>query len=349
MSAAYHLDWVTDQLAVGHAPMSQTHFDQLKEQGIDAIVNLCGEFCDLHEVEAEQGFEVYYLPLPDEEAPDLAELERALEWLDEAIYLGKKVLIHCRHGIGRTGTVLNAYLLRRGMGHKLAGRKLKNLRSKPANFDQWWMVRRYGRRSGRLTIREPSLEAGHMVDLAPFFVDYEALAEHAEAEVRRAGVEDFCGLDHARCCATPIRVCLLEAVYLTQHINLLLSREDRLAAIERAAEAAAREREAADAVDADGSAELCLSDAGATCPLLEDGQCSVFDHRPLQCRTYGIGAERGAALWETLSPALSKVSEDLFFAFASFLPDHGLPTFSLPDVVSGRYVQTCFHAMFRRK
>ena len=121
---AYPLTWVTDHLAVGGAPMTYEQLDSLKEQGITAILNLCAEFCDLHDIEAAAGFEVYYLPVPDEEAPDLPALEKALAWLDEAIYLGKKVLIHCRHGIGRTGTVLNAYLLRRGLGHKLAARVL---------------------------------------------------------------------------------------------------------------------------------------------------------------------------------------------------------------------------------
>jgi hypothetical protein len=324
--------------------MSQSHFDQLKELGIDAIINLCGEYCDLHEIEADQGFDVYYLPLPDEEAPNLAELEKALEWMDEAIYLGKKVLIHCRHGIGRTGTVLNAYLLRRGLGHRLAGRTLKRLKSKPANFDQWWTVRKYGRRSGRLTIREPSLEVGHMVDLAPYFMDYEALTEHAESVVLAEGGGGSCGLDHSRCCTTPIKITLIEAVYLTQHINLILNREQRLAAIERAAEASQQERAAA-AQQPDR--DLCLTDAGIVCPLLVEGQCLVYDYRPLQCRTHGLDAAAAAKLWDTLAPALCKVSADLFFAFASFLPDNGLPTFSLSDVVSGRYVQTCFHAMFR--
>ena len=147
----------------------------LHEQGITAILNLCAEFCDLRDIETAAGFEVRYLPIQDEKAPDLAALEGALAWLDEAVYLGKKVLIHCRYGIGRTGTVLNAYLLRRGLGHKLAARVLSPLRAKPASFDQWWTVRRYGKAAGKLTIREPRLEAGHLVDLAPFLTDYAGL------------------------------------------------------------------------------------------------------------------------------------------------------------------------------
>nr|MDA3785898.1 dual specificity protein phosphatase family protein [Deltaproteobacteria bacterium] len=117
---SYELTGCRKSLAVGYAPMSYAELEAIEQQGIDAIVNLCGEFCDLHEIEEKSGFEVYFLPIPDENAPDMAEMEKALEWLDEALYLGKKVLVHCRHGIGRTGTFVSAYLIRRGLGLKVA-------------------------------------------------------------------------------------------------------------------------------------------------------------------------------------------------------------------------------------
>ncbi|MGQ9811918.1 MAG: hypothetical protein ACUVQ2_00660 [Dissulfurimicrobium sp.] len=43
--------------------MSYEELDSLKRQGINAIINLCAEFCDLHEIEEQAGFEVYYLPV----------------------------------------------------------------------------------------------------------------------------------------------------------------------------------------------------------------------------------------------------------------------------------------------
>ena len=71
--------------------MSYEDLDLIRAAGIDAIVNLCGEFCDLHEIEENSGFEVYYLPVPDESAPDMADIQEALAWLDEAIYLGNTI------------------------------------------------------------------------------------------------------------------------------------------------------------------------------------------------------------------------------------------------------------------
>lgn len=346
----YQMTWVTGQLAVGHAPMSHTQLDSIAEQGIDAILNLCGEFCDLHDIEQKAGFEVHFLPLADEEAPELLELEKALAWLDEAIYLGKKVLIHCRHGIGRTGTVLNAYLLRRGLGHKLAGRALKKVKSKPSNFVQWRTVRKYGKQSGRLTVREPSLEFKHLVDLSPFFNDYDALVQRVDDLTTLGGGVPACGRDHDRCCRTPVRLTLAEAVHLSHRINLELTQEARLAVIEQAVQTAQAERLVAqDLGEAGESHEYCLSGAGAICPLLKNQTCILFEHRPLQCRAFGLDVSEDGELWDTLlSPALEKISLEMWFAYTSSMADSELPFFSLPDVVSGKFMETIFKYMMEQ-
>ena len=49
----YQLTWITDNLAVGHAPMSYAELDQIRAQWIDAIVSRCVEFCDLRQIEHE--------------------------------------------------------------------------------------------------------------------------------------------------------------------------------------------------------------------------------------------------------------------------------------------------------
>ncbi|WP_041720442.1 protein-tyrosine phosphatase family protein [Pseudodesulfovibrio piezophilus] len=348
-SAAYEVTWVTDQLGVGHAPMSYPQLEAIRAEGVDAILNLCGEFCDLHDIETGAGFEVHYLPLADEEAPGLIELEKALEWLDEAIYLGKKVLIHCRHGIGRTGTVLNAYLLRRGLGHKMAGKALKKLKSKPANFVQWRTVRKYGKQSGQLRVREPSLEFKRLVDLSPFFNDYEEVVQRVEERAGKNGGGEACGLDHDQCCRTPVRVSLVEAVHISHRINTELTCEQRLSVIERAVETAQAERRAASAIGVDGeNLEYCLSEVGAVCPLLRKRQCMLFEYRPIQCRAFGQDQSLDGELWSTLlTPALEKISSEIWFAYTGSMAG-SLPLFSFPDVVSGKFMEMIFKLMMEQ-
>ncbi|MCJ2163488.1 MULTISPECIES: dual specificity protein phosphatase family protein [unclassified Pseudodesulfovibrio] len=345
---AYKVIWVTDQLGVGHAPMSHPQLNAIRAQGVDAILNLCGEFCDLHDIEKDAGFEVHYLPLEDEEAPGLIELEKTLAWLDEAIYLGKKVLIHCRHGIGRTGTVLNAYLLRRGLGHKLAGRALKKLKSKPANFVQWRTVRKYGKQSGQLTVREPSLEFKRLVDLSPFFNDYIELVQRVE-ESGQAVDGLACGLDHAQCCTTPVRLTLAEAVYISNRINQKLSGEERLKVIERAVATAQAERQANKDVGQGREGEYCLSEVGTVCPLLDDGNCLLFEQRPLQCRAFGLDQSGDGGLWgELITPALNKISSEIWLAYTGSMASVDMPHFALPDVVSGKFMETIFRYMMEQ-
>ncbi len=319
---AYPLTWVTDHLGVGPAPMSRTALDSLREQGVGAILNLCAEFTDLHDIEAANGFEVYYLPIADEEAPDLAELEKALAWLDEAIYLGKKVLIHCRHGIGRTGTVLNAYLLRRGLGHLLAWRKLRGLRSQPTNFRQWRTVRRYGRTAGRLKLRKPTLEHRFQVDMEPFFADYAKLIDLAEDALKRAGIGSLCGREHDGCCREPLFLGLAEAVRVNAALNSVLTSVQRAAVIKSGADAERRD---------------------AACPLLVEGVCLAFAQRPLACRVHDLPQAERLALWQALlSPALEKLSREVYQRLTGQFMPEGFPNFSMTSVVTGRYVQAFF-------
>lgn len=128
---------------MGGAPLSYEALDQIRAEGIDAILNLCAEFCDLQEIESNHGFEVHYLPIHDEEAPDIQELDAALAWIDKIILQNRNVLIHCRFGIGRTGTVLYAYLSSRSLKSKIDKSIIRKLKCRPANYCQWRLVRKY--------------------------------------------------------------------------------------------------------------------------------------------------------------------------------------------------------------
>lgn len=139
----YPLKWVTKSLAVGYAPRSEDHLHSAYADGIRAIVNLCGECYDLHEVESAFNFEVYYLPLADEDAPEFGALEKVITWMNRQIESGHPVLVHCRYGIGRTGTVVLAYLINEGNDFKTARKLIKKTPSWPSNRKQKKIVDQY--------------------------------------------------------------------------------------------------------------------------------------------------------------------------------------------------------------
>ena len=339
----YTVTWLTSQLAVGSAPMSYEDLDTIKAQGIDAIVNLCGEFCDLHQIEEQSGFEVHYLPIPDECAPDMELMEEALQWLDEALYLKKKILIHCRHGLGRTGTFVSAYLLRRGLGLKLTEKKLKSARVSPGSYSQWQLLRKYGKQQGQLKSREPSIEGQETVDLLPFLGEYTAILQEAEGLVLAADMDPE-ALDTERCCHDYFAMEMIEAVHISHTLNRQLNRVQRSAAMARGAETSCRIKKVQQAEG--GSPEQAAGRLAATgtlsCPLLVNGACLLHADRPLRCRA---GLDLQAK--NRLNEAIANSSRSVFLALTSEFPPAAGLLFSIFDTVSGRFVQQYFQAMIK--
>lgn len=65
---------------------------------------------ELKQAYAEQGFQVRYLPIPDQGTTRPDAMNAALLWMDDLVQNGKNVLIHCVGGLGRSGTVAACYL-----------------------------------------------------------------------------------------------------------------------------------------------------------------------------------------------------------------------------------------------
>ena len=151
----YPLKWITQQLAIGYAPHSQADVDAIKAQGIAAVLNLCAECYDLHEIEAAAGLEVHWLPIADEDAPEPGEAQQALEWLDSILAQNKKVLVHCRFGIGRTGTLVFAWMLKQGYAQDDALDMLSHTPAEPKSRRQWDFLNAYSRSIGKPAVPKP--------------------------------------------------------------------------------------------------------------------------------------------------------------------------------------------------
>lgn len=339
--SGYLLTWVTKNLAVGHAPMSYAELDSIREQGIDAIVNLCEEFCDLHELEENSGFEVFYLPITDEHAPKMEEMEKGLEWLDEAMYLGKKVLVHCKHGVGRTGTFVTAYLLRRGLGMKKAEKLLRKrkARANPTNFTQWWLLRKFGKKEGTLKHGEATASNRESsVDLSEFYARYEQLLRKIDFMVH-AKLPETGENDPVRCCKRSFSLAPIEAVYLNDKVNVGLSAQERKEVIARASGAKGGEslvEESEKPADSE------------TCPLYGEEGCLLPQHRPIQCRARGVEFtdEEMAEISSELTILSNEIFQALFGLDESSTPP---PSVNRSDAISGKFIQQYFKYLATQK
>jgi hypothetical protein len=121
---------------------------------------------------------------------------------------------------------------------KLAREKLKNTRAESTSFNQWWFLRKLGKKEGRLAIREPSLEGSRLVNLMPYSQEYEAIVNETESAFHSSNSQSpeapRCGRDHDHCCNRFFNLEPIEATDLSHHLNKTLTSEDRLDAIQMA-------------------------------------------------------------------------------------------------------------------
>ena len=117
--------------------------DFLRARGIGIIVSLLESTLNLSDYRQE-GFEAYHFPVEDFTAPQLEQIEEACALIEEASGQGKKVLVHCNAGIGRTGTLLACFLVHRGVTPEEAIRSIR--RERPYSLEtaeQVGVVHRY--------------------------------------------------------------------------------------------------------------------------------------------------------------------------------------------------------------
>ncbi|ALM75414.1 protein-tyrosine phosphatase family protein [Thermococcus barophilus] len=128
--------FITDKVAFSPMPHPEEIAELAKE--FQAVVVLTYEYelyYDLKEWEKHR-VEVLYSPIEDFSAPTLEQLINIVRWIDEKVRDGKKVLIHCFGGSGRSGTIAVAYLMySQGLSLRDALTRVRSL--KPSAVETW--------------------------------------------------------------------------------------------------------------------------------------------------------------------------------------------------------------------
>lgn len=116
---------VTPQLYLG-AQHGRRGIARLRNEGIEAVVNLRDESDD---ADTDLLLTDYcYVPVVDNTAPTLENLEQGVEFIQKVIDADDRVYVHCHSGVGRAPTMVAAYLISQGDSVEEAVDKIRSAR-----------------------------------------------------------------------------------------------------------------------------------------------------------------------------------------------------------------------------
>jgi atypical dual specificity phosphatase len=121
--------WIEKPLLAAMArPAGPEDLTWLREHGIEVLLSLTEEKPRRDWVDG-ANLLVYHEPLEDMEAPSQEQLDRCVSAILRANERKMGVAVHCGAGLGRTGVVIAAYFVARGLSAANAIARIRRLRS----------------------------------------------------------------------------------------------------------------------------------------------------------------------------------------------------------------------------
>ncbi|MEM9826680.1 MAG: dual specificity protein phosphatase family protein [Planctomycetota bacterium] len=122
-------DFIDPNVIVGAFPFARD-VPAMVDDGVAAVVNTCEEYAGPTSAYADANIEQLWIPTTDFTHPRLADVEKAVEFVQHHVAQGRTVYIHCKAGRARSATIAMAWLMKyRDMTPEQAQRHLLECRS----------------------------------------------------------------------------------------------------------------------------------------------------------------------------------------------------------------------------
>ncbi|WP_232076980.1 protein-tyrosine phosphatase family protein [Variovorax sp. PBL-E5] len=135
------MSWITEQLAVGGSFPFERAGHLVCKLRIEAAIDLRGEEVPDCESLAQQGIDLLHLPTEDLGPIADGDIEHGIRFATEHLDRGKRLLVHCAYGIGRSATLALCLLVHKGFAPLDALALMKARRAmiapSPSQFRCW--------------------------------------------------------------------------------------------------------------------------------------------------------------------------------------------------------------------
>jgi protein-tyrosine phosphatase len=151
-ASALDLSWITDTLAIGGSFAPNQTEALARDHLVAAVVDVRGEECDDEALLAKHGIELLHLPTMDFEPISPRLLSRGIAFVTAHLAEGRRVLVHCAEGIGRSALLGLCVLVESGHAplNALVLAKARRSQVSPSRsqYEAWasWLA---GRRTDR--------------------------------------------------------------------------------------------------------------------------------------------------------------------------------------------------------
>ena len=135
-----NFSWITPQIAVG-GRISDEETAGLAHAGVGAVIDLRSEAVDEEARLRAHHTAFLHLRTDDHAGVTAPMLDAGVEFVAAELDRGRRVLVHCEHGIGRSATLALCVLVARGLAPMEALRLAKDRRERvspsPAQYECW--------------------------------------------------------------------------------------------------------------------------------------------------------------------------------------------------------------------